>query len=166
MKKIICVFSLMLFVCGCGEKVPDGFPQVVPLTVLVTDDGKPLNDVFVVLEMIPPIDGISTTAKTDTSGKATIQTAIGNYSKAGVPAGKVVMTLFKEPVAEDWKTAEEQNKMTMEESMAYSDEKAERSAKLPPIIPKVLNDAKTSPLTKDIIANTPTNWNVNVAEFK
>jgi hypothetical protein len=53
----------------------------------------------------------------------------------------------------------------MEESMAYSHEKAERSAKLPLIIPKILNDAKTSPLTKEITAQQ-NEWKINIEEFK
>jgi hypothetical protein len=165
MKKIIYVFLLLPLILGCQEKVPDGFPNVVPLTVFVTDGGKPLEDVFVVLETVTPIQNISVTAKTDEQGKAVMRTSQGNYSRAGVPSGKVVMTLFKTPVVDDWKTAEEQSGMTMEESMAYSHEKAERSAKLPLIIPKILNDAKTSPLTKELTAQQ-NEWKINVEEFK
>jgi hypothetical protein len=165
MKKIICVF-LLLFVFGCTGSVPDGFPNVVPLTVWVTDGDKVLEDVFVVLETDPPIDGVSITARTDATGKATLRTAIGNYSKVGVPTGKVVMTLFKEPVVKDWKTAEEQSKMTMEELAAYSEEKTARSAKLPLIIPKIFNDVKTSPLSKEIVPAQSNEWKINIAEFR
>jgi hypothetical protein len=54
-KNIICLLLLLLSVVGCGQNVPDGFPEVVPLTVWITDGGKPLNEVFVVLEMVPPV---------------------------------------------------------------------------------------------------------------
>ncbi|MDR1492574.1 MAG: hypothetical protein LBT05_07620 [Planctomycetaceae bacterium] len=56
--------------------------------------------------------------------------------------------------------------MTMEQSMAYSAEKSARSAKLPPVIPKILTDSKTSPLTKDVAAGTRIAWDVNIAEYK
>ncbi|MDR1958209.1 MAG: hypothetical protein LBQ54_04075 [Planctomycetaceae bacterium] len=165
-KNIACLLLLLSFVSGCGQNVPDGFPEVVPLTVWVTDGEKPLNEVFVVLEMVPPASGVSVAAKTDATGKAVMQTSIGNFSKAGVPIGKAVMTLLKTPVAEDWKTPEEQSKMPMEELMAYSNEKAARSAKLPLIVPKSLTNAKTSPLTKEISAGQPSEWKIDIAEFR
>ncbi|MDR1958901.1 MAG: hypothetical protein LBQ54_07645 [Planctomycetaceae bacterium] len=165
-KNIAFALSLFLLVSGCGQSVPDGFPEVVPLTVWITDGEKPLDEVFVVLEMVPPASGVSVAAKTDATGKAVMQTSIGNFSKAGVPIGKAVMTLIKTPVAEDWKTPEEQSKMEMSEYMAYSNEKAARSAKLPPIIPKSLTHAKTSPLTKEISAGQPLEWKIDIAEFR
>ncbi|MDR1958252.1 MAG: hypothetical protein LBQ54_04290 [Planctomycetaceae bacterium] len=165
-KNIACLLSLFLLTSGCVQSVPDGFPEVVPLTVWVTDGEKPLNEVFVVLEMVPSVDGVSIAVQTDATGKAVMQTSIGNFSKAGVPIGKAVMTLIKVPAAEDWKTPEEQSKMTMEESMAYSNEKAARSAKLPLIIPKELTNAKTSPLTKEISAGQPFEWKIDIAEFR
>jgi hypothetical protein len=166
LKNIVCVLSLLLSVAGCSRSVPDGFPKVVPLTVQITDGGKPLDEVFVVFEMVPPVDGVSVTAKTDTNGKAKMQTSIGNFSKAGVPIGKAVMTLIKMPVAEDWKTPEEQSKMTMEELAAYSNEKDARSEQLPLIIPNELTNAETSPLTKEISASQSSEWKIDIAEFK
>ncbi|MDR1382857.1 MAG: hypothetical protein LBJ67_03275 [Planctomycetaceae bacterium] len=166
MKNMICFFSLLLLVSGCGKNIPDGFPEVAPLTVFVTDGNKPLDEVFVVVEMNPPISGVSMTAKTDSSGKAVMQTSIGNFSKSGVPAGNALMTLIKTPVAEDWKTLEEQSQMSQEDLAVYANEKNARSAKLTLIIPKILTDAKTSPLTKEIVAGQPSEWKVNVAEYK
>jgi hypothetical protein len=65
-----------------------------------------------------------------------------------------------------WKTPEEQSKMEMSEYMAYSNEKAARSAKLPPIIPKSLTHAKTSLLTKEISAGQPLEWKIDIADFR
>jgi hypothetical protein len=163
------IFTALLFAAlllnGCNSNIPDGFPAVVPCTVTITDGGKPLADVFVVIETIPPTANISSAAKTDAQGRAVMQTSQGIFSKEGIPVGKIVMTLVKTPVVEDWKSPEELSKMTMEEAMDYSNEKSIRSAKLPPIIPKILTASRTSPLTKDAITNTPINWNVNIAEF-
>ncbi|MDR1383712.1 MAG: hypothetical protein LBJ67_07700 [Planctomycetaceae bacterium] len=164
------IFAAILFATlllnGCKSNVPEGFPAIVPCTVTVTDSDKPLADVFVVMETVPPTANISSAAKTDAQGKAVMQTSQGNFSKEGVPVGKLVMTLAKTPGVEDWKSQDELQKMTMEESMAYFNEKATRSAKLPAIIPKILTDSKNSPLTKDAVAASPIDWSVNVAEFK
>jgi hypothetical protein len=164
------IFTALLFAAfllnGCKSNIPDGFPAVVPCTVTITDGGKPLADVFVIIETIPPTANISSAAKTDAQGRAVMQTSQGIFSKEGIPVGKIVMTLAKTPVVDDWKSPDELSKMTMEESREYSNEKAERSAKLPPIIPKILTDSQTSPLTKDVATNTPINWNVYIAEFK
>jgi hypothetical protein len=164
------IFKVLLFVTlllnGCKSNIPDGFPVLVPCTVTITDDGKPLADVFVVIETVPPTANISSAEKTDAQGKAIMQTSQGNFSKEGVPVGKLVMTLVKTPVVDDWKSQEELKNMPMEESMAYSAEKASRSAALPPIIPQILTDSATSPLNKNAVVDSPINWNVNIAEFK
>ncbi|MDR0521071.1 MAG: hypothetical protein LBH00_04355, partial [Planctomycetaceae bacterium] len=79
----------MILLSGCGEKVPTGFPKLVPCTVTVSDGGKPVADCFVVLHN-ETAAGFSTAAVTDENGRAELKTSGGNFTKTGVPLGKAV----------------------------------------------------------------------------
>ncbi|MDR3111166.1 MAG: carboxypeptidase-like regulatory domain-containing protein [Planctomycetaceae bacterium] len=163
MKQFIIILSLCIFCTGCGSKVPTGFPKTVPCGITVTDDGKPLEGVFVMLHNAGT-SNYSCVAVTDANGRAEMQTSQGSYTQKGVPLGNAVVTLAKLPVVDDWKTTEELAAMPMAEQMKYSAEKNAKSAKLPLIIPTKLTEQSTSPLSKEITAAT--DWKIDVAEYR
>ncbi|MDR1493089.1 MAG: Ig-like domain-containing protein [Planctomycetaceae bacterium] len=163
MKRLLWILLLLCFT-GCQSK-PTGFPDIVPCSVIVTDDGKPIAGVSVSLHSATPVKYFSG-GITDENGVAEIKTSQGNRVQKGIPHGKAVLVLTKTPEVDDWKTLEEQGRMSTEELMAYSAEKQRRSAKLPPVIPKQLTDAKTSPLVKDIVSGQSLQWKVDIAELK
>jgi hypothetical protein len=152
-------------IAGCS-KAPDGFPEVVPCVVTVIDNGTPVEGVFVQIETVPQTSSLSAVAQTDTQGNAVIQTQLGTFAKSGVPIGKLVMVLTKVPDVPDFKSAEEREKMTYDQAMAYSAELEARRAKMPSIIPQALTDSQTSPLTMDAVSGNSIRWNVALEEYR
>jgi hypothetical protein len=169
-KRISILFWIAGMLCfgliaGCSDN-PDGFPKVVPCVVTVTDNGTPVEDVFVQIATVPQTSSLSSVAKTDAHGNAAIQTQLGTFAKPGVPVGKLVMVLKKRPEVPDFKSAEEREKMTFDQAKAYSEEIEARRNKLPPIIPPTLTSSQTSPLTMDAVAGNSIRWNVALEEYR
>lgn len=160
----LCLFSVLL-ISGC-EKVPDGFPRTIPCTVTITDEGKPVDGVFIQIDTVPPTSSLSITAKADANGQAMMQTYLGAYGRSGVPTGNLVLSLQKEPVAEHFKSDEERAKMTYDEGMKYGKELKARSDKLPKIVPEALMNSKTSPLKMEAKAGSSIQWNVKLEEYR
>ncbi|MDR3198607.1 MAG: hypothetical protein LBU34_12135 [Planctomycetaceae bacterium] len=152
-------------IAGCSDK-PDGFPKVVPCVVIVTENGTPVEGVFVQIETVPQTNNLSVVARTDAQGNAAIQTQLRTFAKPGVPVGKLVMVLKKRPEVPDFKSAEERAKMTADQAKAYSAEIEARRAKMPPIIPLALTDSQTSPLTMDTVSGNSIRWNVSLEDYR
>jgi hypothetical protein len=152
-------------ITGCSN-APDGFPEVVPCVVTVTDSGIPVEGAFVQIETVPRTDSLAVVAKTDTQGNAAVQTQLGTFAKPGVPVGKLVMVLKKVPDVPHFKSSEELEKMNANQAKAYGAELEARRAKLPPIIPPTLTDPQTSPLTMDAVSGNPIYWNVALEEYR
>jgi len=75
---------------GCGKQRPDWLPELYPMTIIIIQDGKPLEGASV--QLIPSDSGrFAVSGTTDIAGQAVLKTS-GQYS--GVPAGqyKVVVT--------------------------------------------------------------------------
>ena len=92
-----CFFMALLLgtLCfaGCGgEKVPDGMPELFDFTVVVTQDGKPLDGAMVILEDPKGKISYGVTAITDSSGKAKMTTGQWN----GAPAGEYNVAVRKD----------------------------------------------------------------------
>lgn len=92
---VLCFLTLALSVfSGCGgQKYPDGFPKVYPVTVSVVQDGKPLegaNVLFYAQDEVNSRWGIG--GCTDAAGNA-IMAVNGKYK--GVPAGQYKVTVTK-----------------------------------------------------------------------
>ena len=84
---------MLIGLVGCGgEKKPDGFPPIYPVTVRVTQEGKPLEGASVALTApdgsVPWVVG----GTTDASGNVKLRTH-GKYE--GAPAGKYNVQVSK-----------------------------------------------------------------------
>jgi len=94
MKKIVLLLSLgaILTTCltGCGSKLPDGMPPLHPLTLTVTQEGKPFPEASVSLYPSDGARGWNSGGLTDANGVLPVFTH-GKYS--GVPAGKYKITV-------------------------------------------------------------------------
>ncbi len=86
--------GIFCFLSGCGgEKYPDGLPKIYPVTVNVTQEGKPLEGATVVFAADESSDsrwGVG--GCTDAAGKA-IMSVNGKYK--GCPAGKYKVVVSK-----------------------------------------------------------------------
>jgi len=93
-------------------------------------------------------------------------TFLGDYSASGVPVGKLVLTIFKEPEVPDMKNSAELDQMSPEKVQAYLAEIEAKRAKLPRIVPVELTDPKTSPLTMDAAAGKKIDWQVKLEDYR
>jgi len=86
-------------VIGCSKQLkPDGFPPLHPVSVLITQDGKPLEGAMVVLhpkDDTPKKWGII--GETDSNGKAIFVTHGKFY---GAPEGEYIVTVGKEELVD------------------------------------------------------------------
>jgi len=88
---LILLITAPLFVCGCHrKKLPDGMPELLPLTLNVTYGSKPAEGVDLTFHSNTVSYAVS--GRTDADGKAQIVTN-GEYK--GVPAGDYKVTASK-----------------------------------------------------------------------
>ena len=83
--------AMVLFLTGCGEKLPSDIPALVPCEIVVIQDGKPLEGAVVRLQ---PTGNSEWTAmgRTDASGKMSVFTR--DKYKGAVP-GKYKVIVAK-----------------------------------------------------------------------
>ena len=142
--------SLSLVCFGCGKKKPDGFPEVQPFTVKVVDGSKPIEGA--IIRFIGDGGSIAIHGQTDATGVAVMTTGLQGYTAKGVPAGNYRVQVEKEPLAEHWKTPEEQSQMSKPEKDKYLDEWLAKCAELPREVPKIWNSYDNTPLTATVSA--------------
>ncbi|MDR1480308.1 MAG: hypothetical protein LBJ00_15340 [Planctomycetaceae bacterium] len=90
------IFTLLLgvlfFAAGCGSSAkPTDLPELHPVTITVTSEGKALEGAIIQLVSDPPQKFQATTG-TDTDGKAVMKT----YNYDGVPAGKFKVVITRD----------------------------------------------------------------------
>ena len=149
MKPIITCFALTIlcFTMGC-EKVPDGFPAVVPCKISLLKSGKPVPAATIMLVS----DGAKewfASGETDVSGLAVIQTILGNYTKSGVPEGTYKITLSQLPQIGENKPQQELFDMSPAEKAAYK-EKRDKMIKESRSFPLEFESHLTTPITLEI----------------
>ncbi|GHT37143.1 hypothetical protein FACS189427_09750 [Planctomycetales bacterium] len=100
------VFGLILFIVlsGCTEQRPDLFPQTFPVTMTVTQEGKPLAEASVSLRA----SGVQWSVGGVTGADGKVKLVTNGYP--GAPAGKYKVVIIKQ-VNEG---LEERNKITAE----------------------------------------------------
>jgi hypothetical protein len=147
MKHIYLFLIFVLLLAGCGERKPDGLPPLVPVKIILTQEGKPLDGAIVSLE--DPSGGVKFTVggTTNSSGVAEIYTH-GNYK--GAPLGKYKVRVLKN-VTEESPSAPPENTPEYDKFMG-------EYAKNPPrtyrYVEKQYSDINTTPLEIDITGKT------------
>ncbi|MDD3589427.1 MAG: carboxypeptidase regulatory-like domain-containing protein [Thermoguttaceae bacterium] len=95
MKKVLALsFCALLALAslGCGQKTPDGMPDLQPTTLTVIQGGSPLADATVNLKSLDPSTAWTCGGVTDAKGVATLVTH-GQYK--GAPVGKYKVSVSK-----------------------------------------------------------------------
>lgn len=151
-RRMLGAFGLLTIgICGCGEPLPEGMPELYPTTITITQDGEKLAGATV--SLFPedpaltrwPVGGI-----TDDNGTATLVT-YGKYQ--GAPAGKYKVMVNKtvsegdpipEPPAQDASPAER---------AAYDRAIKTGSYEIFQVVAEEYRTANKTPLTVDIAAN-------------
>jgi len=133
---------LVVFMIGCSsQKLPDGMPKLYPLTLTITQEGKPLPEASVSMYSADGSSSWAPGGMTKADGMLVVFTH-GKY--AGVPAGKYKVTV--DCLVSDVPRPKE---ATMEEIV-------EHGKKYPAyrIVPLQYTDRKTTPLEIDVVKGT------------
>ncbi len=84
--------ALAVSALGCGQKKPDGMPDLEQVALTVIQDGKPLDGATVNLKSTDPGNKWTSGGRTDATGVANLVTH-GQYK--GVPVGKYKVAVSK-----------------------------------------------------------------------
>ncbi|MDR3110402.1 MAG: hypothetical protein LBU65_12090 [Planctomycetaceae bacterium] len=84
---------LIIGFVGCGKKLPDGMPTLYPCTLVILQEGKPVDDVLV--RLYPEDKSLTSWTVGGISQKngETVLMTLGEYK--GAPAGKYKITAVK-----------------------------------------------------------------------
>ena len=150
--RFICILTLLslavVVTVGCGQKAPDGFPEVFPCTIKVVDGGTPIDGCAVTLSGAGA--AYASGGATDTSGVAVMGTSQGSYHKQGVPAGDYKVVLSKAAVVSGGLTEEQARAMEPEERRAHMEKQATEQAKAKSVVPDNLSDSKKTPIQLNV----------------
>jgi len=151
MKKTFVLAVLMVpffpFFLGCGSKAPEGFPKVYPTTVIVEQDGIPVNGALVYLS---GTGHYPSSGETDATGRAVIGTKSPHYSAKGAPIGQYSVYLSKEPELPSKVSDEERDKMEPAQIREYTLKLRQERANTKRPLPEILEDKNRTPLTIEV----------------
>ena len=138
-KYVLALNVVILMAVGCGEKLPAGMPKPVPCEILVTQEGKPLENALVALQ--PSDNGTwSAVGNTDATGKAIVFT----------------MDRYKGAVPGKYKVLVSKTEMDQSKGPVSSDEAATRSTSLGGyyLVDEKYGNPITSPLDIEVVKGT------------
>lgn len=148
---------------GCGGKPkPEGMPELIPATIVVTQDGAPLTDATVTLVDVDGNCKWAVGGKTDAKGRAALRTH-GDY--VGVPEGvfKVGVTKVDIQVKEGAVDEEGNPLQPTPEQLKNPALLDARFVETTSVVPAEYEDAQNSPLevtfsksTKEAAVDIPT----------
>jgi hypothetical protein len=131
---IFCCVCLVVAGCSNGNTTkPEGFPILYPVTLIMTQEGKPLTETTVTLIAEDQSMKWGTSGFSNAEGKIKLKT--GGF--IGVPVGKFKIVVTK----------------TVSEGVLDSRDEAGDS-KVYTLVEKIYTDPLTTPLTLDVTAQT------------
>lgn len=167
MKYTIILSLLLGMVCmtGCGEKVPDGFPEVFSCKVVVNNGGSPIEGASVILQPTQKMNSIIVSGKTDATGTAEIRTLLGEFSKTGAPAGDFTVKISKtDKVDIPELSSDEYYNLSPQERAAMEKSNAEK-IKAAKVVPDRLSKSD-SPIKVTVDSSNQATVTVDVSEYK
>ena len=146
---IVSLAVCLIVGCHSGKKAPEGYPELVPVTIHVTHHGEPFGEASVQLGSAQTVH-LSIVGRTDDKGTALPETAMGSYVASGIPKGTFKLSISKydlsgvTPTASATKPGDPNapSEMTAEASMAA----AMSLSSAPLIVPKALADLESTPI--------------------
>ena len=143
---------------GCGPKKPDQFPDVVPVSLTVLRDGKPVPNAKVSLNYASSVNSALVTGTTDEKGVCKFQTALVEYVADGAPVGSAKVTMAVEL------QQEVRQPTSQEDVAAVQAEQRKRQEEAGKILPPCLLTARDSTLIYEIPAEGG-DFTVNLEEY-
>jgi hypothetical protein len=159
-----CVLGSVFFLAGCGQKKPAGFPNVVPCTVSIVKDGKPLDNTMVILSAVSNGGNWITSGRTNSAGVAVMSTNSSGYAAEGSPEREYKVILSRPIVIEQKYTEQELFEMSEEKKQAYQREVTEKEAKAR-VIPEIYESAATTPI-KITVSKGETVHTIELNDYK
>jgi|GEM_PF-794562 len=162
---------LMMGICfcsfsGCGKGKPEGIPDLHPVSVTVTKEGKPVDDVSVFLVATDAKSGSwSVTGSTNSSGVAAITTSQGDWKAKGAPEGKYKVYLTKVPKV-DMEPPPPGGFQDQASAMAYAQERRRKIEAAPREIPDSLTTPARSDLTISVVVKTGAKETYDIGKYK
>lgn len=151
---------LVVSVCGCSEDRPEGFPELYPTTVTITQDGEKLADATVTL--FPEDTSLSrwtVGGVTDSNGKVTLNT----YSQyEGAPAGSFKVIVTKTETEGDPIPETPGPNSSSEERAAYDRAIKTGSFQVFQVVAAEYRAAGTTPLTVEITSGGPNDFPLDI----
>jgi uncharacterized protein YfaS (alpha-2-macroglobulin family) len=161
MKKLLILLSLVTLFGCTAQSVPDGLPKLVPVTLTITQEGKPLAGA--VVSLVDPGGGIqfAVGGTTDAQGNVVLHT---HGKHKGAPLGKFKVRVVKTETDQLPPHLQTAPNMRSPEFGAYSRE----IEKLPPqktytLIEKRYTQSNTTPLELDITGPLTTTLDIGKA---
>jgi hypothetical protein len=135
----------VLFLTGCGQGRPAGFPAVAPCNITVTKNGQPLDKVVV---MLSPSSGGGQwicSGITGANGVAEMTTILSSYSEKGIPEMELKVSLTR-PIEVDFGVPPEEAIKMSEAEAAKLKQEIDKKIKAARIIPEILESIATTPV--------------------
>jgi hypothetical protein len=156
-----------LFCLGCNRvPVPDELKDLCPVTITVTDNNLPMEDVLVSLSAKTSGGAWASRGVTDAKGFAVIQTSRASYSGTGVPAGDYKVTLAKTVNLPPDLVPEEKDQNLLPKEAAIKETKREDFLEKNRIIPKVLELSNTTPVELTVTPKTGATLTIDLSQYK
>jgi hypothetical protein len=122
---------------GCAPSPPSGFPSLIPYTVRVTDQDKPIANISVTFQRLEGNGGWALNGITNTSGIAHARAIVGTFEGNGLPMGTYRVTL-NERIDVPAELINDNDPESWEKQEKYRDEHR--------ILPKIVSDPINTPL--------------------
>lgn len=154
------VILSLTFVSGCGPSKPNQFPDVVPVTLTVLRDGKPLPNIKVKLNYETSVNSALVSGETDDKGVCSFRTSLAEYVADGAPAGKVKVTMSVDSASNSATPAP----TSYEEVAAIQAKQRQEQEEARKILPPCVLQLRDTTVTYDIPAEGGV-FTVNLEEF-
>ena len=156
----------IILIAGCGPKRPDGVPALYPAKVTVKNGASPIAEANVFLVYQGATSGSwSVSGVTDANGVAEITTSQGEWKSKGAPEGEYKIYITKRPdVQEDPMPEEIKNDSDAMERFAA--EQQRKLAAAPKVIPEILANPATSPLSLTVSTSGTAELTVDISEHQ
>lgn len=159
MRIIIGILFIITSFTGCLRNFPPELQNLAPVDIRVVRGDEPVDGVLIVLYDKTPQGVLSCNGVTNQQGVATIKTSVPSASALGAKPGTYAVVLSKNPVLPPDLAADDGD------SDPALDAKRLEFVEKNRIIPNVLEDPETSPVSLTVESKAVATLTVDIAEY-